>query len=147
MVRLNKILERIRPAGAPGAVAEGERQRGRDQRAVELAGIAHVLAEFEAEADELLAEARTRCAQIRERGQQRARTVSSGLADRLAAVPVDAAHEYEDAGREHEAAVLDETERTLAGLQARAEAEIPRLVDQAMSVIMASLPEPGTDGR
>ena len=66
VLTLRELLERIRPAGTPGAPSEGDRQRQREDRAAEVADITTVLAEFEAEADAIGTAAESDAHRLRE---------------------------------------------------------------------------------
>jgi hypothetical protein len=135
---LSELLERIRPAGAPGAPTEGERQRRRDDRASEIAGIAHVLASFEAESRTTVAAANAEGERLRRVGQARAAEARAGAPDRIAVGVVQAGERHQDLDRSDAARVRAEADREIACLQERAEADIPRLVDRAMQVIWSS---------
>lgn len=130
--RLSELLERIRPAGAPGAPTEGESAALRRWRADEIADVVAALVTFEAEVDATIAAARRDAAQIVGGGERRAREIIAGTADRVAAVQV----ETEQRSEAHDDA---ETERAtsarIAVMQARADHEISGLVAHAVESI------------
>jgi vacuolar-type H+-ATPase subunit H len=117
-LRLSELLERIRPAGTPGAAAEGA-PRDRQLTADEVAELAGALAVLEREADQMLAAARVQAAKIIAEGERTARAVGADLPDRLAVA-------RSEASRAHDAARDAETER----IAADAVAEIARLRDR-----------------
>jgi hypothetical protein len=94
-VRLSELLERIRPAGAPGAASEGEQQLRRENREKELADLIAALHHPEQAAADLLADTQQQVELLqtetsRSIAKQRAdlpeqlavqRTVTSGTAD------------------------------------------------------------------
>ena len=104
MLRLSELLERIRPAGAPGAAAEGDDQHRRNILAAEIADIERALAAFEHEADQLVATAREEAEQLRRDGDRRADQIRAGLADRVA-VAQAAGNERQQTDAEHDAIV------------------------------------------
>lgn len=142
-VQLSELLERIRPAGAPGAPSEGDRQRRRDDRAKELATIAAILADFELEADDVVAAARAEADLLRTRGEQRAHELHSAIAERVAVAEAETARNHTGHGDAAQAETRHTAERDIAALRARADAEIPLLVDKAIQVIVTSLTESG----
>lgn len=83
VVRLSELLDRIRPAGAPGAPSSAAPRRELDARE-EIAGLAGRLATYEADADAIVAAARERAASIRAEAERSARRIRADVADRVA---------------------------------------------------------------
>ncbi len=142
MLRLSELLERIRPAGAPGAAAEGDEQHRRSILGAEVADVARVLAAFEREADQLLATAREEAEQIRRDGDRRAEQIRSGLADRVAVAQATGT-ERQQTDAEHDAIVAS-ARRDAQRVRADAAARLPALVDTVVGSIWSNLP---TEGR
>ena len=137
--RLGEILERIRPAGAPGAPTEGEFQKRHDRSADEIAAIAAVLAAFEAEADAVVDEARAEAKRLHAQAERRVHEITSALPDRVAVAESRAAHRHEEADRAQIDRVRNEAAETIADLQARAAARTPMLVQEAMAAIWSQV--------
>ncbi len=138
--RLSELLERIRPAGAPGAPTEGEQQREEVDRAREIADIASTLTVFEEEADSAVAAAADHAAELRRDAERQARQIRSGVADRIAASRTAAVQGYEQRIEAEQAQVTEQIATEIARLKARAEVRIPPLVDAAMQTIWSIVP-------
>lgn len=138
MVRLSELLERIRPAGSPGAAAEGEEQHRRSILDAEIADIALTLAGFEQEAERIVATARQEAEQLRRDGERRAELTRAELADRLA-VARAAATEPDRVLAEHDA-VLEATRQDADRLHRVAEERVPPLVETIVGSIWSMLP-------
>ena len=139
VLRLSELLERIRPAGAPGAPTEGELQRSRDQSASEIASITAILASFEAEADAVVASAQAEADHLRSAGQRRAHELLLGLSDRVAVAEAQAAQIHEERHRDETTRLRSEAAQTIARLHDRADIEIPGLVDEVIGVIWSQV--------
>jgi vacuolar-type H+-ATPase subunit H len=133
--RLSELLERIRPAGTPGAPSEGELQRRDARRADEIATLTALLASFEAEADAVVAEAVREADQLRSEGQRQARELVARLPNRIAVAEAEAARSHERLDQLEAEQLGDEAAQSIARLQARAAGEIPQLVDDIIDVI------------
>jgi hypothetical protein len=138
MVRLSELLERIRPAGSPGAAAEGDEQHRRSILDAEIADIALTLAGFEQEAERIVATARQEAEQLRRDGERRAERTRAELADRLA-VARAAATEPDQVDAEHDA-VLEATRHDADRLRRVAEERVPPLVETIVDSIWSMLP-------
>ncbi|MGA7759374.1 MAG: hypothetical protein WCA90_06035 [Ilumatobacteraceae bacterium] len=138
MLRLSELLERIRPAGAPGAAAEGDEQHRRNILHAEIAEVARVLDDFEREADQLVVTSRHEAEQIRRDGERRAEQIRASLADRLA-VARAAGTESRDSDAEHEA-IVETTRRDAERLRLDAGTRIPALAGTIAGSIWAALP-------
>ena len=139
VLRLSELLERIRPAGAPGAPTEGELQRRHDHRAGEIASITAILASYEAEADALVASAQAEADHLRSEGQRRAHELRRELSDRVAVAEAGAAQIHEEQHREETTRLRSEAAQTIAHLHDRADIEIPGLVDEVIGVIWSQV--------
>ena len=129
-VRLSELLERIRPAGAPGAPADARPQR---ERAAldEIAEIAALLVDFEAEADAVVAEAHEHAATIRAGAKRTAQEIRAGTPDRVAA-----ARAGWTAADEARTDTIAEQIAVDAGAEVAAlweQADIDRVVDEAVA--------------
>lgn len=140
VLQLSELLERIRPTGAPGAPTEGEGQRRRERRASEVAAVTSILSSFEAEADALVAAARAQAEQVRAEGERRAQGVRVTLPERLAVAEAGEAHAHEERDRVEMGQFRDEAAQAVDRLHERADAEIPRLVDEVMQLIWSQVP-------
>lgn len=138
MVRLSELLERIRPAGSPGAAAEGDEQHRRSILDAEIADIALRLAGFEQEAGQIMATAREDAEQLRRDGERRAERARAGLADRLA-VARAAGTEPEQVEAERDA-VVDATRHDADQLRRVADERVPALVETIVGSIWSMLP-------
>lgn len=123
-VRLSELLDRIRPAGSPGAPTEGEQQRRSSERAAEVEAIELLLATFEREADEVVAAAAEQADRIRRRADDAARRRRATVPDRIA-----------DAERETASQASQRSESLRERVESETEAEIARLLDQADHLI------------
>lgn len=139
MLRLSELLERIRPAGSPGAAAESDEQHRHDVLAAELSDLVLALAEFEREAEQIVHAARDEAEQIRSDGERRADRIRAGLADRVA-VARAAGTEQQEIDEEHDA-IVDATRRDIDQLRRRAEERLPALSDTIVESIWSILPE------
>jgi hypothetical protein len=139
VLRLSELLERIRPAGTPGAPTEGELQQRNDRRGDEIEAITAILTSFEAEADLLVATARTEADQVRSRGHSRAHETTAAVPDRMAVAEAEAAHLLEQRDRVETEQLQSQTELTISQLRVQAEARTPLLVEETMEVIWSQL--------
>jgi hypothetical protein len=140
VLRLSELLERIRPAGTPGAPTEGELQQRNDRRADEIATLAAILTSFETEADLLVATARTEADQVRSRGHSRAHETTAAVPDRMAVAEAEAAHLLEQRDRVETEQLQSQTELTISQLRVKAEARTPLCVEEIMEVIWSQVP-------
>lgn len=146
MSRLSEILERIRPAGAPGASAEGEGRREQDHFEHETAAIAAALAEFEAEASVLVEAARREASEILEDGERRARQIRARLPDRIA-VAMTSVEDHGRAGAGDELdGVRDDSQSAVDRLGAQAADGIDEFVDVVVNSIWSILPTSPPEG-
>lgn len=131
--RLSDLLERIRPAGAPGAATETTTQRERDA-ATEVAGVAAAIADAEQAAAEVVARARRAAADVVQEGEQQARQIRADLPDRVAAEGAAIATQGPQ-GDDAEARLAVETDQRIAALRADAGRARPALVTQAVAAV------------
>jgi DNA anti-recombination protein RmuC len=134
VLRLSELLERIRPAGAPGVASEGEHQ-AEHLSAQETADLARVLGDFAAEADLEISDAHERAQQIRQEAEQRAHQDRADLPDRIAAARASGASSLVRQRDAELSRIADETARELDRLDAQARTQLPRLVDAAIASI------------
>lgn len=133
VLRLSELLERIRPVGTPGAAADTGLRRDLGA-GVETAEVARLLAEYESEADAVIADAHERADATLIAAQQTARRLRVELADRVAAAQAEAGSV--DTGSDDALAhVGAETEAAILSLHA--EADIDRVVARVVQTIWA----------
>lgn len=140
VLTLQELLERIRPAGTPGAPSEGDRQRQREDRATEVADITAVLAEFDAEADAIVTAAQSDAHRLREQAKRQAGAIRADLADRVATAGAEIGAQDERLRNSQEETIRSKAELVEARLTDAADEAIPALVDAAMQVIWDSIP-------
>jgi hypothetical protein len=143
-MRLSELLERIRPAGTPGAPSEGELQRRDDRRAAELEAIVAILSSFEAEADTVIETAQAEAGRIRRQGEDRTQEITAAVSDLIAVAEAEAAHRLEQHDQVELNQLLSQTEQTISQLQRLADGQTPIVVDEAMEVVWAQLLPPIT---
>ncbi len=138
--RLSELLERIRPAGTPGAPTEGELQRRDARRAEETASVIEIVAGFEAEAEAAVAEARGIADRLLDDAHRRARMITGRLPDHLAVAEAEASQTREHRDEAETELLRAESDRAISTLRDRAEVELPRLVDEMIEVIWSEVP-------
>jgi hypothetical protein len=146
--RLTELLERIRPAGSPGAPTEGERSQYRERRETELAALIRVLHEFEAEAAAVVSSAEARAVEIRRDADTEARRVRAGIPQLVAGaesardqldMPADVAERNR---------IAEQSTTEIERLHSAADERIPALVDAVVDLIWSSVArEPESAGR
>ena len=139
VLRLSELLERIRPAGAPGASTEGELQHQQAEINRETADIATVLARFDTEVDEILTAAHKEAERLRRSGEQRAHHITAGLPDRLAVARSAASRERDERGLDESTRIAEDSTNEIARLRANAALQTPRLVDAAVKSIWSTV--------
>ncbi len=144
-LRLSELLERIRPAGAPGAPSEGEQQRAASDRTREVADIADVLARFEEEADAVVADAAARADKIRRDAEAEVRQLRGAVPDRIAAVEASAPRGARERSESERAQVDAETAAEIARLENEAETKIPRLVAETTHLVLDTISAAGAE--
>ena len=138
--RLSELLERIRPAGTPGAPSEGEQQRLQFDHDHEIAEIVRILVEFEKEADAIVAAANDQAASLAGDAERQARQIRSGLPDQLAKAQVAVTHAHDERGTAEQRSIEAEKASAVLELNARAATLIPELQDAAMNIIWSIVP-------
>jgi vacuolar-type H+-ATPase subunit H len=134
--RLTELLERIRPAGAPGAAAEGE--PAVDVAAEdELAAVARVLARFEAEADDVVDSARRRAEQLMRDAQRDAERTQAAMAERIAVARAEVTRTQERRGDAEATRLGEEAKREADRRRASAAARVDDVVALALERIWA----------
>ena len=137
-LRLADLLDRIRPAGAPGALATGI---ARDELAAdeELATLRRVLRSLEAAATEEIARAEREADRVLAEAERVARQRRAELADRVAtAEATDVSHERHAADREV-ARLRRETDEAIAARLSAFEREADRIVGLGVAAVRRSL--------
>ena len=147
MLRLSELLERIRPAGTPGAPTEGAQQHLRDLQDREIADINVLLREFEAEADQALAAAHEEAARLRSEGERQAHRLRAGLPDRVAVAQAAAAQRSTHRSGAELEEVVDNADRAVAQIRSQSTDRMPALVDAVVAMIWsATSSRTGTSG-
>ncbi len=130
--RLSELLERIRPAGTPGAPADASSQR--EQAALdEIADVVALLADFETEADAVIADAHRQAATLRSDAARAAQRIRAEIPDRVAVAQASwtaAAERRSGAAAEQ---LAEDARAQIAVLRARP--DIDRLVDDAVAAL------------
>ena len=146
--RLAELLERIRPAGAPGAPTEGERQREQYDQAREIADIAVLLAAFEEDANALITAATARATALSSDADRQARQIRAAVPDRVASAQSAAVRGFHEQHEAEQRQVEDRTSVEVARLKAQAASQIPSLVAAATEVVRSIVDvEPVTGDR
>jgi vacuolar-type H+-ATPase subunit H len=143
--RLSELLERIRPAGAPGAPHEGERQRQADDRAGEIIDVLDLLVEFEAEARTVLADGHKEADRVLSNAHRQASAGRASLPDLMAQTEAEAAHRDDRRLDDREETIRQRADEAIELLETRADAEIRRLADRAVEIIISSILDPEDD--
>lgn len=137
--RLSELLDRIRPAGTPGAPSDQVSQR-RQATAGEIAALASLLARLEEEADAVVADARAEAGRMRADAERRAAQIRADLPDRLAVAEASGSGSS-GADADGEVARLSaDSEREIEQLRSRAEPRMGGLVDEAIAVVWGLIP-------
>lgn len=139
MLRLSELLERLRPAGTPGAPTEGEQQRHRKLREDEIADVTAVLELFEADAEQVIAAARAEADRVRQDGERRAARIRSQLPDRIAIARAHAVGHDEERGEDEIARVRRQADDEIAQIETDARTRTPELVDAVVATIWSSV--------
>jgi cell division septum initiation protein DivIVA len=146
MLQLSELLERLRPAGTPGAPTEGEQQRRHELREHEIATVSSTLRGFEAEAERVVAAGRAEADRLRRDGERRAQLVEAQLPDRIAVARGEAVQHDKERGDGEITTVKHDAERKIARIEADAESRVPQLADAVAATIWSTL-ETDTTGR
>jgi len=146
VLSLTQLLERIRPAGAPGVAADGE-QSPEQLAAAEISSLVALLCAAEAEADLLVADAHERAERIRDDADLQVRRIRDGLPARVAAAHVAGAalparHRDAELCR-----IANATTHQIDRLDTQAVTRLPLIVDAVTAHIWSSLEiDDGMDG-
>jgi vacuolar-type H+-ATPase subunit H len=139
MLRLSELLERLRPAGTPGAPTEGEQQRRHQLQEREIAAVTVVLRAFEQRADQMIAAGRAEAERRRRDGERRADLVRAQLPDRIAIARAEAVQQHDEQGESEIAEVEHGAQREIARIEADAETRVPQLADAVVATIWWTL--------
>jgi vacuolar-type H+-ATPase subunit H len=142
--RLSDILERLRPAGTPGAPSEGTQQREADHRQHETAAVATRLLAFEKEADAIVENARQRAEQIHTQAQTRVRQIDDELSDRVAIAGTSASQASSAHTATEHQRILAQAKIDVDGIQQGVEAKIAEVTLAATALVWASVSAPPT---
>lgn len=133
VLTLRELLERIRPAGTPGAPGEGER-RQRD-RALELIEVTEILREFETEAEAVISAAEAEGRHRQDMAKVEARKISATLADRVAAASASVSSDDRRRTDAEVTAIRADGEREAERIRASGEAGVAAIVEAALREI------------
>lgn len=136
VLTLSELLERIRPAGSPGAPAEGERSRLERDRARELAGVTELLAAFERDAAAVVAAAEDEADRSVALARGDARGAMADMSERAAVAGAAIVTAGEREGEAGIRDVRDDAAREVERIVARADERIPAIVAAAIEVIL-----------
>ncbi len=140
--RLSDLLERIRPAGAPGAATEATTQRERDA-GEEVDAVRAVVARFAQEAESMIAAAQADAARIRAEGEDHARKIAAQVPDRVAAAGAGAVAEPGPADEAERARIAAVAADRIDGIRAGGRAATRPVVERAIAAIWAMVTAPG----
>jgi vacuolar-type H+-ATPase subunit H len=140
MLRLSELLDRIRPAGSPGAASEGDERHRRGVLDEEIAAIARLLGEFEREADEIVAHAHREAQRLRDEAERTAHRILAGRADGVAVAESEAAREQEGQRVEERDAIARAAREHIATMEERASRALPDVVDAIVGTIWTVAP-------
>lgn len=147
VLSLTELLERIRPAGAPGVAADGE-QSSEQLAAAEVAALIDLLCAAEAEADLVLAGAHRKAELIRDEAGEQVRTIRDGLPARVASAHVTGAALPARRRDAELARIADDTKQQIDRLDTRAVTHLPLIVDAVAAHIWEALEiEPPAGGQ
>jgi vacuolar-type H+-ATPase subunit H len=138
VVKLSELLDRFRPAGAPGTPAATVPQREVVARE-ETAPIVQLLAEFEAEVDATLTAALAEADSITADADRTARQIRNDLPDRVGVARAEVAEEGERARADAVERISSEAVAQAAAV--REAAGFDEIVDRVIALIWDSLPE------
>jgi hypothetical protein len=144
-LRLSELLERIRPAGAPGVASDGEQQTDR-LTIEETVEVARLLGEYAAEADLEISRAREHAQQLRQEADRQSQRDRADLPDRLAAARIGGESPLARQRDIELARLADQTAHELDRLDAQAALEMPKLVEAAIGLIWEMLEPHGQPG-
>lgn len=137
-IRLSELLDRIRPAGAPGAPTDAEPRRDL-AASEETAHLVRLLEGFEAEADELVAQATRDADEIRAEGERTAGVLRAELPERVAAASAEIVGAVEHDETASVATVTEQADAQVAAL--RRGADLDRVAAQVVDVIWSAIEE------
>ncbi|GAB3979425.1 hypothetical protein GCM10029978_074770 [Actinoallomurus acanthiterrae] len=136
MARLRDLLERFRPAGAPGAAARtGVPADRATELAAELADVFATLEPVQAECTAIREAARRDARDARGRAHDQADTLIAEARMRVAAERAAAAARAGERVSAEYAAIVTDAEGIAAQIRARADERLPALVARAISVL------------
>lgn len=139
VVRLSELLERIRPAGTPGAAGESA---GRQATEEEIVPLVAVLRDFDEEADRVRDEAHRRADEALADAERRARRVRGELTDRVAIAGGESAKPVDSRGEDECRRVSAEARDTIERRRRRADAVRAEWVDRIVTAIWSAVDEP-----
>jgi cell division septum initiation protein DivIVA len=138
VLSLSELLERIRPAGAPGVAVDGE-QSPEQLAAAEIADLAELLRAAEAEADLTLSGAHRRAERIRDEADEQVRRIRDDLPSRVAAAHVAGAALPTRRRDAELSRISDDTTREIDRLDTQAVTRLPLIVESVMAHIWDAL--------
>lgn len=145
MLRLSELLERLRPAGTPGAPTEGEQQRRHELREHEIAAVSAKLRTFEAGAEQVVAAGHAEAERLRSEGEQRVHAIRAQLPDRIAIARAEAVQQDEERGTSEITDVERDAEQEIARIEAAADTQVPQLADAVVATLWSTLEAPPDD--
>lgn len=142
---LRDLLERIRPAGAPGAPADGARPADH-ARSAELAEVRALLEELDAAADAIVDAGRRRADELEREALAEARSIRAALPDRIARIAESDTGSADDLARSELDRLAGETARSIEQRRLAVETHGDEIVRAALDVIWSAA-RPDGDAR
>lgn len=143
VVRLSELLERIRPAGTPGAATESALRSATDE---EIAAVANVLGSFDEEVDHAIDVAQQRAAAVVADAERRARRIKGELPDRLAVASGESSGRFDSREEAECQRIATEAAEVVERRRRRAAAVRDDWADRIVASICSAVEEAGRGG-
>jgi hypothetical protein len=144
---LSELLERFRPAGAPGAPGRGRGEEPEDLRARELADVLAILERFDTEAAAIVAGAEREAADRVAEAARRAGVIRAELPDLLAQAAAGGGADDRDGSAPADggtvAGIEAEAERTMEGLRRAAADDLPGMAAAVAAHVLDTVLDTG----
>ncbi len=144
-MRLSELLERIRPAGAPGAAGEGEQQRRRENRDRELAEIVAALQHPERAAADSVVQAQQSAERLHADANRSIAKLRVELPQQLAVQRTIVSSTDDTALDDEHRRILGQGRDEAARITQQAAAGTPTLVSVALDSIWSTVLNPTAD--
>ncbi len=148
-MRLSELLERIRPAGAPGAAGESEQQRRSENRDRELAGVVAALQRPERAAADTIDQAQRSAEGLHAEANHTIAKLRAELPEQLAVQRATVSSTDNASLDDEQRRILGHAAHEADRITQQAAAGTPKLVavalDSIWSTVLASIADPSTD--